>query len=54
MSFEVKDKDLLARIGRLKTKSGTVETPLLFPVINPNIQLVSPRKLKETFGFEAS
>ncbi|MCW4007378.1 MAG: tRNA guanosine(15) transglycosylase TgtA [Candidatus Bathyarchaeota archaeon] len=53
MSFEVKDKDLLARIGRLKTKSGTVETPLLFPVINPNIQLVSPRKLKETFGFEA-
>ncbi|MEM2969147.1 MAG: tRNA guanosine(15) transglycosylase TgtA [Candidatus Bathyarchaeia archaeon] len=53
MRFEVKDKDLLARIGRLKTKSGTVETPLLFPVINPNIQLVSPRKLKETFGFEA-
>ncbi|MEM3378431.1 MAG: tRNA guanosine(15) transglycosylase TgtA [Candidatus Bathyarchaeia archaeon] len=53
MSFEVKDKDLLARIGRLKTKSGLLETPLLFPVINPNIQLVSPRKLKETFGFEA-
>jgi 7-cyano-7-deazaguanine tRNA-ribosyltransferase len=53
MSFEVKDKDLLARIGKLKTKSGTVETPLLFPVINPNIQPVSPRKLKETFGFEA-
>jgi 7-cyano-7-deazaguanine tRNA-ribosyltransferase len=53
MSFEVKDKDLLARIGKLKTKSGTVETPLLFPVINPNIQPVSPRKIKETFGFEA-
>jgi 7-cyano-7-deazaguanine tRNA-ribosyltransferase len=53
MSFEVKEKDLLARIGRLKTKSGTVETPLLFPVINPNIQLVSPKKLKEDFGFEA-
>jgi 7-cyano-7-deazaguanine tRNA-ribosyltransferase len=53
MSFETKHKDVLARIGKLKTKSGTVETPLLFPVINPNVQPVSPRKLKETFGFEA-
>src|SRR3972149_558384 len=53
MSFETKEKDLLARIGKLKTKSGTVETPLLFPVINPNIQPVSPRKLKDDFGFEA-
>src|SRR4030043_38392 len=35
MSFEIKDKDLLARIGKLETKSGIVETPLLFPVINP-------------------
>ncbi len=53
MSFEIKEKDLLGRIGKLKTKSGTVETPLLFPVINPSIQLVPPKKLKETFGFEA-
>jgi len=53
MSFEIKEKDMLARIGKLKTKSGTVETPLLFPVINPNIQPVSPRKLKDDFGFEA-
>ncbi len=53
MSFEIKEKDLLGRIGKLKTKSGTVETPLLFPVINPSVQLVSPRRLKETFGFEA-
>jgi len=53
MSFEIKEKDLLARIGKLKTKSGAVETPLLFPVINPNIQPVSPRKLKDDFGFEA-
>ena len=44
---------MLGRIGKLKTKSGTVETPLLYPVINPSIQLVTPRKLKETFGFEA-
>jgi 7-cyano-7-deazaguanine tRNA-ribosyltransferase len=53
MSFETKEKDLLARIGKLKTKSGTVETPLLFPVINPHIQLVPPQKLKDDFGFEA-
>ncbi|MGZ4850019.1 MAG: tRNA guanosine(15) transglycosylase TgtA, partial [Candidatus Bathyarchaeia archaeon] len=53
MSFEIKEKDLLGRIGKLKTKSGIVETPLLFPVINPSIQLVTPRRLKETFGFEA-
>ncbi|MCW4004139.1 MAG: tRNA-guanine transglycosylase, partial [Candidatus Bathyarchaeota archaeon] len=53
MSFETKEKDLLARIGRLKTKSCTVETPLLFPVINPNVQPVSPKRLKEDFGFEA-
>jgi 7-cyano-7-deazaguanine tRNA-ribosyltransferase len=53
LSFEIKEKDLLGRIGKLKTKSGTVETPLLFPVINPSIQLVAPRRLKETFGFEA-
>lgn len=52
MTFEVKEKDLLARIGRLKTKSGTVETPLLFPVINPSIQPIPPKKIKEEFGFE--
>ncbi len=53
MSFEVKEKDLLGRIGKLKTKSGTVETPLLFPVVNPSIQLVPPQRLKDEFGFEA-
>jgi 7-cyano-7-deazaguanine tRNA-ribosyltransferase len=53
MSFEVKEKDLLGRIGKLKTKTCTVETPLLFPVINPRIQLVPPKRLKEEFGFEA-
>ena len=53
MSFEIKEKDLLGRIGKLKTKSGTVETPLLFPVINPSIQPISPKRLKETFGCQA-
>jgi 7-cyano-7-deazaguanine tRNA-ribosyltransferase len=53
MSFEVKEKDLLGRIGKLKTKTATVETPLLFPVINPSIQPIPPRRLKQEFGFEA-
>lgn len=53
MSFEIKEKDLLGRIGKLKTKSGILETPLLFPVINPSIQPVPTRRLKEFFGFEA-
>jgi len=53
MSFEVKEKNLLGRIGKLKTKSGTVETPLLYPVINPNVQLVPAQRLKDEFGFEA-
>ena len=53
LSFEIKEKDLLGRIGKLKTKTATVETPLLFPVINPSIQPILPRKLKETFGCQA-
>ncbi len=48
--FEIKEKDLLGRIGKLKTKTTTVETPLLFPVINPVRQPISCRRLKETFG----
>jgi 7-cyano-7-deazaguanine tRNA-ribosyltransferase len=51
--FEVKEKDLLGRIGKLKTRTATVETPLLFPVINPNSQPISCKKLKETFGCQA-
>lgn len=53
MSFETKEKDMLGRIGKLKTKTCTVETPLLFPVINPSIQPVPTKRLKEQFGFEA-
>jgi 7-cyano-7-deazaguanine tRNA-ribosyltransferase len=53
MSFELKDKDLLGRIGRLRTKSGVVETPLLFPVVNPNIQPIPPKRIEKQFGFEA-
>jgi len=53
MTFEIRERDLLARIGRLKAKSGTVETPLLFPVINPAVQPILPRRIREDFGFDA-
>ena len=53
MTFEIKERDLLARIGRLETKSGTIESPLLFPVVNPSIQPVHPEKIREVFGCEA-
>lgn len=49
MSFEIRDKDLLARIGRLETKSGTIETPLLMPVVNPTVQPIPPRTMREEF-----
>jgi len=53
MSFEIRDRDILARIGRFKTKSGVFETPALLPVINPNVQPISPKEIGEGFGCEA-
>jgi len=53
MSFEIRERDLLARIGRLETKSGVVETPLLLPVVNPAIQPISPKNMHEEFGCSA-
>jgi len=52
MSFELRDRDLLGRIGRLKTKSGVVETPAFMPVINPVNQVILPRRMKDEFGCE--
>ncbi len=52
--FEIKALDLGARIGVLRTKSGSIETPYLFPVVDPMLkkQNVSVRELKE-LGFNA-
>jgi 7-cyano-7-deazaguanine tRNA-ribosyltransferase len=35
MSFQVHGKDLLGRIGTIKTKSGAFATPHMFPVLDP-------------------
>ncbi len=53
MAFEIKHRDLLAKIGRLETKSGVVETPILLPVVNPAIQSISPKVMREEFGCTA-
>ncbi len=48
--FEIKEKDCLARLGEFTTSHGTVETPAIMPVINPNRELVPVKKLEEEFG----
>ncbi len=53
INFEVQHKDLLARTGKFKTKSGIVETPTFLPVINPTKKIVTPKELWENFGCKA-
>ena len=50
--FEIKAKDGLARVGLFTTKHGTVITPLLMPVVHPGKSAISPKQLKEQFGFQ--
>ncbi|HVX01626.1 MAG TPA: tRNA guanosine(15) transglycosylase TgtA [Nitrososphaera sp.] len=51
MAFEVRYTDLAARIGRLSTPHGEVETPAFVPVVHPVRQTISPKFLKEKMGF---
>ncbi|GAB3688758.1 tRNA guanosine(15) transglycosylase TgtA [Salinarchaeum chitinilyticum] len=52
--FELRDVDAAGRIGELTVPRAdvTVETPALLPVINPNIDTVSPADLEMEFGAE--
>ena len=49
--FEVRYSDLAARIGRLETPHGVVETPAFVPVVHPVRQTVSTQFLKK-MGFD--
>jgi 7-cyano-7-deazaguanine tRNA-ribosyltransferase len=40
MSFQVHGKDLLGRIGTIKTKSGAFATPHMFPVLDPHYRFL--------------
>jgi 7-cyano-7-deazaguanine tRNA-ribosyltransferase len=50
--FEVLQKDIAGRVGRLRVGDKTVKTPFLFPVINPHIQIITPSEMQE-MGVEA-
>jgi len=50
MAFEIVDRAAAGRIGRFRTAHGTVTTPTLLPVLNPNIRLVSAREMHARFG----
>jgi len=52
MKFEIKDRDAAGRICRLDTKHGSVTTPNLMPVINPNKMIIKPKEMKNLFGTE--
>ena len=52
MFFEVSYSDLAGRIGKIKTPSGTIETPAFIPVVHPVSQSVDVEFLKK-LGFEA-
>ncbi len=52
MKFEIKDRAAAGRLCKFKTKHGTVTTPTLLPVINPNKMLISPKEMKKLFGTE--
>jgi 7-cyano-7-deazaguanine tRNA-ribosyltransferase len=54
MAFEIKHEDVCGRIGRITTKTGVVETPVLLPVVNPFATRGLPPPMLETeFGCEA-
>jgi 7-cyano-7-deazaguanine tRNA-ribosyltransferase len=53
LSFEISQRDVLGRIGTFETKSGKLETPALFPVVNPLAQEISPRVMFEKLGCKA-
>lgn len=52
MAFEIKTRAAAGRIGRLETPHGTVTTPTLLPVVNPNLPQIPPARMKELFGTE--
>ena len=53
MRFELKARDGLARACELHTPHGTIQTPALLPVINPNFDDIKASELRSVFGFKA-
>ncbi len=51
--FEVVARDGAARLGRLHTRHGVLDTPMLLPVVNPNIRTIEPREMWEKYHVDA-
>jgi len=51
--FEIIARDGQARLGKLHTAHGILETPCLLPVINPNIRTIEPREMWDKYGIQA-
>ena len=51
--FEMTQRDGRARLGRLHTAHGVLETPALLPVVNPNIRTIEPRVMWDKYGIQA-
>ena len=51
--FEIIARDGQARLGKLHTLHGILETPCLLPVINPNIRTIEPREMWDRYGIQA-
>ena len=51
--FEITTRDGQARLGKLHTAHGILETPCLLPVINPNIRTIEPREMWDKYGIQA-
>lgn len=49
--FEIHERDLAGRIGVLKTKTATIETPALFPVVN-HVKSLVPIKTISRIGYQ--
>jgi 7-cyano-7-deazaguanine tRNA-ribosyltransferase len=52
ITFESLYSDIAGRIGKLTVGKKTVKTPALLPVINPHLQLITPKEM-EAMGVEA-
>lgn len=52
IAFESLYSDIAGRNGKLTVGKKTIKTPALLPVINPHLQLVSPKEMRQ-MGVEA-
>ena len=51
--FEIVSRDGAARIGKIHTGHGILTTPMLLPVVNPNLRTIEPREMWERYGVDA-